>query len=282
MNRATELSIAFLEARPLGAARALERIPPEDAAAFLEEAPEIRTATVLSQMQPARAVAILERASPKKAAAVLSKTTVHARSVLVRALPPSTKDAILAAFSRREAAALRRYLAYDVGTVGAWMDAPKATFAPDTAVKDCLERIRRSGTRLGSLLFVIDEDKRLRGVVDVEGLLGAKDDALLGELMQKNFTRVSPNASLAAVVSLPAWDRALSLPVTDRSRRLVGVLHFDSLRESLLVERGPAEGPRINVLVVHLVQAFLVVLAGLLHTATAAPSLSRLASDGES
>ena len=143
-------------------------------------------------------------------------------------------------------------------------------------------RIRRSGTRLGSLLFVIDDDQRLRGVIDVEGLLGARDNALLGELMQKNVTRVSPQASLATVVSLSAWDRALSLPVTDRNRRLVGVLHFDSLREGLLAERGPEKGPQINVLVVHLVQAFLVVLAGLMHTATTEPGLSRLTSDGES
>ncbi len=281
MDRAIELSMAFLEAQPAGAARALEQIPPQDAAAFVEEVPEPRAAVVLSQMQPARGAAILERLSPKKAATVLSKTAAPARSVLLRAVSEPARHAALATLSKREAAALRRYLAYAPGTVGAWMDAPRAIFAPDATVKECLEGVRRLGVRLGSLVFVIDGEKRLLGVVDVDGLLGAKDGALLGELMQKDFSRLSPQASLAAVVSLPAWDRALSLPVVDRRRRLLGVLHFDSLREGLLADRRETKGFQVNFLIVHLVQALIVTLSGLLHTATTEPGLSRLSSERE-
>ncbi len=281
MDKATELSLAFLRTQPAGAARALEQLQAEDAAAFVEEVPVPTITAVLGHMQPARAAAILERVSPKKAADVLSKTPAPTRSVLLRALPGPARDAALSTLSRREAVALRRYLTYAAGTVGAWMDAPKATFSPDVTASDCLQRIRRLGGRLGSLVFVIDEERRLLGVVDVDGLLGAKDDALLAELMQKDFTRLSPQASLSTVVSLPAWDRALSLPVMDRRRRLLGVLHFDSLREGLLVDRRETKGFQVNFLVVHLVQALLVTLSGLLHTATTEPSLSRLNSEQE-
>ncbi len=281
MDRATELSIAFLQAQPIGAARALEQLLPEDAAAFIEEVTEPSISVALGQMQPARAAAILERVSPRKAAKLLSQTPAPSRSVLLRALSGSARDAALGALSKREAAALRRYLTYAAGTVGAWMDAPKATFAPDVTVKDCLQRIRQLGVRLGSLVFVIDGEKRLLGVVDVDGLLGAKDGALLSELTQKDFTRLSPQASPSTVVSLPAWDRALSLPVIDRSRRLLGVLHFDSLREGLLVDRRETKGFQVSFLVVHLVQALLVTLSGLLHTATTEPGLSRLNSEQE-
>ncbi len=281
MDRATELSIAFLETQPAGAARALEQIPAEDAAAFVEEVPEPRAAAVLGHMQPARAAAILEHLSPKKAATVLMQTAAPARSVLLRAVSGPARDAALAALSKREAAALRRYLAYAPGTVGAWMDAPRAVFATDATVGDCLKRVRRLGVRLGSLVFVVDEERRLLGVVDVDRLLGAQDSVLLGEVMKKDFSRLSPQASLATVVSLPAWDRALSLPVVDRSRRLLGVLHFDSLREGLLADRRQTEGFQINFLVVHLVQAFLVALSGLLQTATTEPGVSRLTSDWE-
>lgn len=281
MDRATELSIAFLETHPVGAARALERTPLEDAAAFVEQAPAEKVAAVLGFMQPGRAAAILERATPKHAAALLSQITGPARSVLLRALPEPVRDTLLAALPRRQAAALRRHLSYAAGTVGAWMDAPMATFAADTPVADCLASIRKLGSRLGSIVFVIDEDKKLLGTVAVEGLLSADDDALLADLMDKKAVRLSPQASLASVVILPAWDNALSLPVVQRGRRLVGVLHFDSLREGLLVDRVSSEGAQVNVLVMHLVQAFLVALSGLLNTAASGPALSRLTSEWE-
>jgi magnesium transporter len=281
MDRAAELSIAFLETYPLSAARVLDQIAPDDAAAYVSDAPEAVAATVLGLMQPARAAAVLTRSTPKKAAALLIQTPAHARSLLLRALPDETTDLILAAVPRRQAAALRRYLAYDPGTVGAWMEAPRATFTRDTTVGDCLDRIRRLGGRLGSVVFVIDAERRLLGTVDFEALLGADDDMSLVDLMRKGVTSLSPQASLTTVVSHTAWDTSLSLPVADRRRRLVGVLHFDSLREGLIVGRGSAGGIQANLLLVHLAQALLVTLSGLLHIAAAESAPTRMAGGEE-
>ncbi len=276
MNRATELSIAFLESHPDGAARVLDGIRAEDAAAFVEEVPEASVASVLALMQPARAAAVLERASPGKAASLLSETPAHARTQLLRALSEATRNSALAALPKKQAAAMRRYLAYGQGTVGAWMDSPNTTFSADTRVDDCLRRVRELGRRLGSFVFVIDADRRLRGTVHVDRLLAAGDDVLLGDLMAREVAPLSPQASLSSVITLRAWDAALSLPVTDRSQRLVGVLHFDSLREGLIVDRGPSGGFQVNVMLMHLAQAFLVSLSGLMNVATAQPASSRL------
>ena len=276
MNRATELSIAFLESHPDGAARVLDGIRAEDAATFVEEVPETSVVTVLGFMQPARAAAVLERVSPDKAGSLLSKTPAHARTLLLRALPEEIRKETLSTLPKKQAASMRRYLAYGQGTVGAWMDPANTTFAADTRVEDCLRRVRELGRRLGSFIFVIDADRRLRGSVRVDRLLTASDDALLGDLMDREIARLSPQASLSSVITLRAWDAALSLPVADRSQRLVGVLHFDSLREGLVVDRGPTGGLQVNVMLTHLAQAFLVSLSGLMNVATAAPASSRL------
>jgi len=281
VDRAAELSIAFLEAYPLSAARVLDQIAPDDAAAYVADAPEAVAATVLGLMQPARGAAILTRSTPKYAARLLVQTAAHARSLLLRALTDETTDLILAAVPRMQAAALRRYLAYDPGTVGAWMDAPRATFTSDTTAGDCLARIRQLGGRLGSLVLVIDADRRLLGIVDIEALLGADDDLLLADLMREGVTSLLPQASLTTVVSHSAWDTSLSLPVADRRRRLVGVLHFDSLREGLSDSRDIVGGLQVSLLFVHLSRALLVTLSGLLNLAAAEPAPTRMASGEE-
>ncbi len=278
MNRAIELSIAFLEAQPAGAARVLDQIPAPEAAAFVADAPEVAVAGALGFMQPARAAAILERCPPGKAAALLSRSQAHTRALMLRILPEATRDAALAALPRREAAAMRRYLAYSPGTVGAWMESPKATFAPDATVGECLGRLRQLGDRLGSSLFVVGSERRLLGAIDVDALLGADDGAPLEELMRRDLAPLSPQAALASVLSLPAWDASLTLPVTDRGRRLIGVLQFESLREGLVVDRGDAGGLRVNMVLMHLSHALLVSLRGLLQIATTEPAPGRVGS----
>ncbi len=279
MNRAAELSIAFLVSQPAGAARVLDQISVDEAAAFIANAPDAAVAGVLGFMQPARAAALLERCPPEKAAVLLSQTAAHTRTLLLRTLPEATRDAALAALPRREAAAMRRYLSYSPGTVGAWMEAPKVTFAPDTTVGECLGRLRQLGSdRLGSCVFVVGPERRLLGTVDVDVLLGGEDRDLLEDRMRRDLAPLSPQAALGSTLSLPAWDASLLLPVVDRSRRLIGVLHFESLREGLVVDRSAAGSLPFNILLMHLSHALFVSLLGLLHVATTEPVPTRIGS----
>lgn len=280
MNRAAELSKAFVETQPVSAARTLDLVPSADAAAFLGSLAEPEAAVVIARMQPPRAAAILESLPPVKAAALLHHAPAHVRSVLMRALPPPIQQAILKAVPRRQAAVLSRYLSYDPGTVGAWMDVPSATLLPDTTVRDCLRQLRSLGNRLNSSLFVTDGERQLLGTVELDTLLAAEDEEPVESIMRRDISSVSPQATLASVVSLEAWDSTLALPVTDR-RRLVGSLRFDSLREGLVIDQGASGGLQLNAVVMNMVQAFLISLSGLLQVATTEPVLSRLKSDPE-
>ena len=134
MSRAAELSRSFLKAQPVRAARALDQIPAADVAAFFASLGEAEVAEVISRMQPSHAAAVLEASTPEKSASILHQAPAYARALLMRALPEAAQKSIIKAAPRRQAAALSRYLSYDPGTVGAWMEAPSATFAPDTRV----------------------------------------------------------------------------------------------------------------------------------------------------
>ncbi len=280
MTRAAEISRAFLKNQPASAARALDGVPPADVAAFVAAEDEADVAEVIARMQPSRAAAILESLAPAKAAAVLHHAPAHVRAVVMRALTPVRQQAILRAAPRRQAAALSRFLSYDPGSVGAWMDAPSATFAPDGTVGDCLRQLRGLGGRLDSSIFVVDAERRLLGVVELGGLLIAADDETLGDIMRRSVPTIAPQASLGSVVSLEAWDSALALPVVER-RRLVGSLRFDSLREALEIHHGASGGLTANVVTMHMAQAFLVSLSGLVNVATREPALSRLTNSGD-
>lgn len=281
MTRAAEISRAFLRDQPASAARALDHVAPADVAAFIAPLSEAEVAEVLVRMQPPRAAAILEQLEPAKAGALLHQAPAYARAMLMRTLPPPAQQAVLKAAPRHQAATLSRYLTYDPGSVGAWMDAPGATFSAGTTAGDCLAELRGLGNRLGSSVFVIDTERRLLGSVELHVLLAAKDAEPLGDIMERDPFTIAPQASLASVVSLEAWDSKLALPVVQR-HRLVGSLRFDSLREALEIHHGAAGGVGLNLVTLHMAQAFLVSLSGLIQVAAREPNLSRLSKATES
>ncbi len=279
MDDAAELSIAYLRRHPAGAARALSQIAPQDAAAFATGAPDSTIALALGHMQPASAVRVLEHCEPETAAALLLEMTGSAQAAVLRALSNAVRGQVLNAMPKRKAAAMRRLLAHAAGSVGAWMEATQATFRPETTVADCLQRVRSLPSRLGGIVYLTDDNARLRGSVDIDDVLAAADTTALGDLTQRKTRTLHPQASLSSVMALSDWDSALSLPVVDRGRRLLGVLSFESLREGLAADRAETPGWQFNVLLLHVAQAFLVSLSGLLQVAATEHGLSRLTTD---
>ncbi len=276
MTEPADLSLVFLKTNPAAAGQVLEDLAPEDVAGFAEAIPDDTMASVVGHMETGNAARILVACTPTTAAQVLVRTVPHVRAAILRALPNDTKDQVLSAVSKREAAVLRRYLAYDPATVGAWMSAPKTTIRHNSTVEKSLQRLRRLRDTPGVRLFVTDADRTLAGAVDVDALVVAGDSQQISEIMHPNVDALSPNATLAETIKLDDWDRTLVMPVTDRSDRLLGTLTFDALREGLLAQRedSETEQPQLSAMVLHIGEALLVSAAGLTRTAVA-PSAGR-------
>ena len=52
-----------------------------------------------------------------------------------------------------------------------------------THVAECLARVRNCQTRLPRTLFVVDNDDTLVGAIDLQALIAAASDAVIGTLM---------------------------------------------------------------------------------------------------
>ncbi len=278
MTDPADLSLVFLETNPASASQVLEELAPEEVAGFAEAIPHDTMAAVVGHMETGNAVRILVACAPTTAAEVLIRTLPHVRTAILRGLPGATNDQVLAALPSREAAVLRRYLAYDPGSVGAWMSAPKTTIRYASTVGKSLQRLRRLRGMPGARLFVTDADRTLVGAVDVDALVVADDSQQISELMRAGVDTLSPNAPLAATIKLDDWDRTLIMPVTDRSDRLLGILTFDALREGLLAERDDSGGqqPQVSAMVLHVGEALLISAAGLTRTAIAPSGARRI------
>ena len=96
-------------------------------------------------------------------------------------------------------------------------------------------------------MHVLDEDKRLAGVVSVIVLLQAEAAESIGALMDSDPIRVGSEADLTDIALLMADFNLYSIPVVDEQDRMLGVVTVDDVLEATIPEdwrrREPAPRP---------------------------------------
>jgi len=96
-------------------------------------------------------------------------------------------------------------------------------------------------------MHVLDEDKRLAGVVSVIALLQAEVAEGVGTLMDSDPVRVTADADLTDIALLMADFNLYSIPVVDDQDRVLGVVTVDDVLEATIPEdwrrREPAPRP---------------------------------------
>src|SRR4029077_12371559 len=111
----------------------------------------------------------------------------------------------------------------------------------DMTVGDALERIRREGVGERVIYFyVVDEQKRLAGVVPTRRLLTASLETPLREIMAPCVVAVPANATILDACEFFVLYKFLAFPVVDEERHVVGVIDASLFAEEIL-EAGESE-----------------------------------------
>ncbi|MCI0590434.1 MAG: CBS domain-containing protein, partial [Gammaproteobacteria bacterium] len=219
----------LLERYPAEAARLLEKSPVREIAKVLEAqplkftipvwerlAPDIGT-RVFKMIKEPRAVAVLNRMDPNRGAALLAGCDKEDREHYIMLVSPNT------------ARDLRMVMSYPVDSAGALMDPRVFLFRADMTVREVLSRLRSSKRRGVRVVFVVDANNHLEGMVPVQDLALAKHATRLHEIMLAVPESVDAIASREETVDKFDRYRLTDLPVVDFEGRLLGVVLYHTL-----------------------------------------------------
>lgn len=182
-----------------------ERLSPDIAMRAIELLPQEDAGKVLLALDPTRAVALI------------STRDEEAREKYLTQLPVSQADE------------LRAIMAYPADCAGALMDPRVMLFRADTTVREALARIRALGRRRMRMLFIVDEENRLIGQVDLQDLATESSSTRLEEIQHSVQAMVSAVAPREEVVEILERYRLTDLPVVDTEQRLIGVVRYRNL-----------------------------------------------------
>jgi magnesium transporter len=239
MTLAATLQEAYLSRHPADAARTFETMKDPTLAPSLE---------VVSRRDPMVLMPILERLSPLRARALFEHMPGEARSRVLRAANPRLAVLLVGHLKAADLAErladlpesvrveLERLLAFPEDSAGHLMDRVFDPVRPEMRVAEVLDRLRAASIRRVRSLFVVDDDGRLIGRVDMQDLALADLDVQIASLMQRAEGAVAITSPRQYIVEQLEETRLDALPVVDLDQRLLGVVRYASLFHAVEAE----------------------------------------------
>lgn len=104
------------------------------------------------------------------------------------------------------------------------MDPDAVTLLPQQRVADALHLMRDGRQRVSHQLYMVTEERRLAGYVELTRLIAARERTPLSRLVQPVPLALNARAPLHTAEDLDIWLEFDSLPVVDRRGTFQGVL----------------------------------------------------------
>lgn len=232
------------------AQRSITRIHPADLAEILEDLPsesrqdlfhalEVDTAArVLSEVEDPRVQEELltEETDPEKSADVLETMPPDAAADVLSELPEEDASDLLKRMQPEDARAVSSLMQHEEGTAGGLMTSEIVTFPGHITVAEAFQRLREAAPQVEFLyqFYVIDEGRRLVGLVNVRRLFLGKDSDLVKDVMAPWNISVGPDDTPAEVAEVIEKYNLSAVPVVDGDGVLVGEITVDDILSEIL------------------------------------------------
>ena len=231
MNLEQQLLAQFATDHPAEVASDLAALSHREAALVLGDLAPAIAAGLLHYLPSLSAALALEQLSVEEATAILIAVRPDIAASILRATPSERRAAVIACFPPRLQAVVSTLLIYAEDTAGAIMDPEVLTAFEQEPVRQVLERLQRNPEHALYYLYVVADNQRLVGVVNMRELMSVRADVSLASVCTPNVASLAASATWQTVVGHPAWGSVHALPVVDETGRFVGVIRYKTARD---------------------------------------------------
>ena len=174
---------------------------------------------------------IINSMTDSELAGIIEELYVDDAVDMMEELPANVVKRVMRTATPQTRALINQYLHYPEDSAGSIMTSEFVDLKKYMSVKESFARIRRIGEDKETIYicFVISADRKLEGIVTVKDLLLADDDAIVGDLMDRNVIFATTTEDQESVSEKFSDYDLMALPVVDTEGRLVGIVTVDDI-----------------------------------------------------
>ena len=219
---------------------ALNRLPPETAAAVLAHLPRERAIDILDQADLDAAPDIVRLFPPNLAASLLTGMAADRAADVFRQIDEPARSELLSRLEPESSAAIRRLLVYPPNTAGSIMTTEFVSVPSSWTVGQALAHIRKVERTRETIyaIYVLDpSSRRLLRAVTLRRLIAAEPEApILSAARPQEPITVTGLVDREEVARLFTKYDLLAVPVVDAAGHVLGIVTVDDVIDAILEE----------------------------------------------
>ena len=247
----SDMLMRLIEGKKYSSVRdAMETMHAADIAAILEECrkeqvplifrllPKELAAETFAQMQEDQQELLIQSFSDSELKEVVDELYVDDAVDLVEEMPASVVKRILRQADPEKRKLINEILKYPEDSAGSIMTTEYVSLRPDMTVLDAIKRIRRTGIDKETIntCYVIDNNRKLVGIVTIRALLLAEETDLMQDIMTEDaICALTTDDREKVSLDFVKYDFS-AMPVVDEENRLVGIVTIDDVIDVLQEE----------------------------------------------
>lgn len=153
-------------------------------------------------------------------------------------LPLSKRKELMKEMKASETQTIETLLGYSKESAGGIMTTEFIALKKHLNVKEALLKIKKIGprTEVIELIFIIDDENKLVGTVDLRDIFVASDETILQDLTNIHVISVFPETDQEKVSLLVSKYDLKAIPVVNRNRELLGIITVDDIIDVIVQE----------------------------------------------
>ena len=148
-------------------------------------------------------------------------------------MPSNVVKKILKNTDAKDRHLINQLLKYPDNSAGSIMTTEYMDLKKDMTVSQAISKIRNTVEDMENVYtcYVIDEVRKLEGVISLKELITSEDDVPIQSIMNKNVISVHANDDQEKVAEIIKKYNLIVLPVTDDENRLLGIITIDDIMD---------------------------------------------------
>ena len=214
---------------PSDIAALLEDVPPGELLLLFRLLPKELAADTFVEMDSEAQKALVQGFSDTELKSIVDDLYVDDAVDLVEEMPANLVKRILSQAEPDTRRLINEILKYPDDSAGSLMTTEYVDLNPGMTAGEAIGHIRATGVdkETVNLCYVVDDKRKLLGVVSLRSIILAKPDMPVSELMEQNVVSVNTHEDQELVAQTFAKYNFTALPVVDSEDRLVGIVTVD-------------------------------------------------------
>ncbi|MEW9053226.1 MAG: magnesium transporter [Neobacillus sp.] len=237
-NKKIDFLSILEELQPYDVAKIYEDLPEKHKVRFLLFLTTDRLADLMEELEKAEQLEVLSKLGIEKSSKVLDLMDNDDLALLLDELSEEEKDTLLSGMKSEESKAVTDIMNYPPETAGRIMTNRFVWIRNDYSVREAVDKLKTFAEFAETInyLYVVDEARKLVGVVSYRDLLLADPNEKINNIMYERVISVEVTTDQEMVARMTERYDFLAIPVVDEAGVLVGIVTIDDIIDIVIKE----------------------------------------------